>query len=355
MIVRRPLLFAASLLGGSGCQQVDVYAVTRGEVPDVTTTTASTGEPDVVTTSGSSGESDGATTSSASDEPDVVSSSGSPSQETADDGGVPPDSCSRQLATPGDTSVTVQVGSLTRNYVLHVPQTFDAAHAAPLIIDFHGAGGTGWDQLSSSTYPAVTDPEGVIMAFPDGVNGPIGNAWNVGPCCVPGVDDLAFVDALIADVSQRVCVDMRRIYAVGVLTGGGMVHHLACQRADVFAAVSPAAFDLIEETVDSCIPTSPVGVVAFRGTADVRVPYEGGSASLVPSMPVTFLGAEASFQRWASINGCLGEPSEPDAQGCSAYTGCGGGTEVVLCTKQGGRGEPGEAAIAWPILERHSR
>ena len=36
------------------------------------------------------------------------------------------------------------------------------------------------------------DPEGVIMAFPDGLKGPAGTGWNVGPCCVAGVDDVAF-------------------------------------------------------------------------------------------------------------------------------------------------------------------
>ena len=42
-----------------------------------------------------------------------------------------------------------------------------------------------------SPYPAQTDAEGVIMAFPSGKPGPSGGAWNVGPCCVAGVDDVA--------------------------------------------------------------------------------------------------------------------------------------------------------------------
>ncbi len=337
-------MVAGLTLTATACQQIDVYAVTgdRDTVSDVATTADG---------SNFGSSSVGSTFDSSS----VGSTFDSSTLGSIDDGGGPPPACSLTSVTPGDTSVTIRVGSLTRSYVLHVPPAVDSTAPAPLIIDFHGAGGTGWDQLATSTYPAVTDPAGVVMAFPDGVNGPIGTAWNVGPCCVPGVDDIMFVDALIADVRQRVCVDMRHVYAVGVLTGGGMAHHLACERADVFAAVSPAAFDLLEETVDSCVPAAPVGVVAFRGTADVRVPFEGGSASLVPSMPVTFLGAQATFERWARINECSGEPSEPDAQGCSFYADCGGGTEVVLCVKQDGRGEPGDAAIAWPVLQRHSR
>lgn len=129
---------------------------------------------------------------------------------------------------------------------------------------------------------------------------------------------------------------------------------MACHAADVFAAVAPAAFDLLEENVQDCSPERPVTVVSFRGTADSRVRYTGGAAFLVPGMPLTFLGAQATFEKWAEINACTGLPSASDTHGCSAYSGCRDGTEVVLCTKQGGREEPGDPSIAWPVLERHA-
>jgi polyhydroxybutyrate depolymerase len=70
-------------------------------------------------------------------------------------------------------------------------------------------------------------------------------------------------------------------------------------------------------------------------------------------MPVTFLGAQATFQKWAEIDQCTGSPSAPDGNGCSAYSSCAGGVEVVLCTKQGGGQAQGDATIAWPVLTRH--
>jgi polyhydroxybutyrate depolymerase len=266
---------------------------------------------------------------------------------------VQPGTCPSPMPA-GDTSRTVQVGSVTRSYVLHIPPAYDGNEPVPLVVDFHGIGVTGWGELSSSPYPAVTDPEGVLMAFPDGMTGPIGTAWNMGPCCVADVDDFAFARALVADIESIACIDPDRIYAVGVLTGGGMVHHLACHAADVFAAVAPAAFDLLEETVDHCRPSRPITVISFRGTADARVAYEGGYSSLVPGMPITFLGAEATFERWARIDGCTGGPSEADSNGCSSYSGCPAGVEVILCTEEGGAEEPGDAEVAWPVLRRHS-
>ncbi len=295
-------------VGGSGCLRANVYAIT--------------GEP--------AGDASGG------------------------DQSVEPVTCPSPALSAGDTSVTLQVGSVSRSYVLHIPSTYDGSKPVPLVVDFHGVGGSGLSELSSSPYPATTDPEGVVMAFPDGLKGPAGTAWNVGPCCVANVDDVAFAKALVADVQRTACIDPSRIYAVGVLTGGGMAYYLACHAADVFAAVAPAAFDLLAENVDDCIPSRPITEISFRGTAVSRVPYAGGASSLVPSMPITFLGAVATFEKWAQIDGCTGSPSQEDSHGCSSYSGCKAGVEVILCTKQGGGEDPGDPSVAWPVLARHT-
>lgn len=297
------------LIGNGGCSRSDVYAVTLEQAED-------------------GGQSDG---------------------------GVASVSCPSPALPPGDTNVTLQVGSTSRSYVLHVPATYDGSKPVPLVVDFHGVGGTGRDELASSPYPAVTDPEGVVMAFPDGMPGPAGTAWNMGPCCVANVDDVGFTRALVTHVKETACIDPDRVYAVGVLTGGGMVYDLACQAADVFAAVAPAAFDLLQETVDTCRPTRPITEISFRGTAVSRVPYAGGASSMVTGMPITFLGAEATFERWAQIDGCTGSPSNEDSNGCSSYSACRDGVEVILCTKQNGHEDPGDPTVAWPVLKRHSR
>ena len=102
-----------------------------------------------------------------------------------------------------------------------------------------------------------------------------------------------------AQVSTMACIDPKRVYAVGFSMGGGMAHYLACHAADVFAAVAPSAFDLLQENVGDCRPARPITVISFRGSADNLVPYDGGPSAVVPGMPVTFLGAQATFQKWA--------------------------------------------------------
>lgn len=288
-----------------------------------------------------------------------LSADGSTSDSSIRDGSIGDGSsttvtCPSPAVKTGDTTVTLQVGSTSRSYVLHIPAKYDGSKPVPLVLDFHAQNGTGSGERASSPYPAQTDLEGVVMAFPSGLKGPGGTAWNVGPCCVADVDDEAFARALVAQVKTSACIDPKRVYAVGVATGGGMAYHLACHAADVFAAVAPAAFDLLVETVNDCKPSRSITVISFRGTSDPLVPYDGGLSSVVPSMPITFLGAQSTFKKWAEIDQCIDSPSAEDNNGCSTYSACQGGVEVVLCTKQGGGLEAGNASVAWPVLKRHT-
>jgi polyhydroxybutyrate depolymerase len=269
-------------------------------------------------------------------------------------GGSAPVSCPAATLAKGNSNKTLQVGGKNRKYVLHVPNAYDGTKPVPLIIDFHGLGGDGQGESGGSPYPAQTDAEGVIMAFPSGEPGPSGNAWNVGPCCVSGVDDVAFAKSLVSEIAKSACIDPKRVYAVGFSMGGGMSHYLACHAADVFAAVAPAAFDLLEENVDACQPSRPISVVSFRGTGDGVVPYAGGYSAVVSGMPITFLGAQKTFEAWAELNQCTGAASAEDAKGCKSYGSCQAGVDVMLCTKQSGGHEAGNASVAWPILKKHT-
>ncbi|MBN2195843.1 MAG: hypothetical protein JW751_23705 [Polyangiaceae bacterium] len=348
-LARAGLLWMLGVVAGTGgCNRADLYVITNESTAGASTAGASTGGA----STGGAGVG-GAGTGGAGTGGAGTGGAGT-GGGSAGDQSVGPVTCPLPALQAGDTSVTLEVDSVSRSYVLHIPPTYDGSKPVPLVVDFHGIGSSGWGELASSPYPAVTDPEGVVMAFPDGTMGPIGTGWNMGPCCVADVDDLSFAKALVARIEETACIDPDRVYAVGVLTGAGMVYHLACHAADVFAAVAPAAFDLLQETVDDCQPSRPISVISFRGTEDTHVGYDGGASSLVPGMPITFLGAEVTFERWAQIDGCTGPQSMEDSNGCSSYSGCSDGAEVILCTKQGGREEPGDANVAWPVLKRHS-
>lgn len=319
------------------CQNMKIVATENtNESALEDTSSATLAESDVGTSTDEGGDVDG--------DSDTDSNAGTDGQ-----------TCAGLSAAPGDDVRTVRVGDAERSFILHIPDAYTGTSPVPLIIDYHPIGSSGAAELSSSPYPSVTDAEGVVMAFPDGLSGPSGTAWNIGPCCVDEADDIGFARAMVEDVALVACIDRARIYAVGTSMGGGMAHTLACQAGDTFAAVAPSAFDLIEETIEACAPPHPITVISFRGTSDPLVPYEGGYSNVVPDHPITFLGAVGTLTAWAEIDGCTGTPAD-DGDGCQWYSAaqCSGGVEVGLCTEEGGGIRAGVPTIAWPVLKRHS-
>jgi polyhydroxybutyrate depolymerase len=130
---------------------------------------------------------------------------------------------------------------------------------------------------------------------------------------------------------------------------------LACNAADVFAGVAPSAFDLLVESEQPCQPVRPLTVISFRGTADPLVPYDGGPIQPPNGLDVTinFLGAVATFERWAELDQCTGSPSASDSNACSTYSNCADRVEVTLCTTQGGGMDWGSPELGWTMLSRH--
>ena len=260
---------------------------------------------------------------------------------------------------PADGTVSITVGSLSRKYILHVPSAYTGTTAVPLVLDFHPIGGSASQWRSGSPYPAVIDKEGVISAFPDGLTGPMGQAWNVVGCCVSkvngaDVDDVAFAKAIVADIEKVACIDTKRIYAVGFSMGGGMSNWLACKAPDVFAAAGPASFDLTQQNEAQCTPSRPITVIEWRGKSDSVVAYAGGHSALVSGMALDFLGAVGTFQKWASLDGCTGSPSAADSSGCQTYSQCSASVQVTLCTDANGGHEAANAGIVWPILKKYT-
>lgn len=272
---------------------------------------------------------------------------------TGGGGGAATVTCPTPALASGDTNKIVMVGTVSRTYILHVPTAYKGNTPVPLVVDFHPLGGSGSQEEGSSPYKAQTDPEGVVSAYPNGESGPSGAAWNVGPCCVANVDDVAFARALVVQVEGVACIDTKRVYAVGFSMGGGMSHYIACHAADLFAAVAPASFDLLQENEAGCTPPRPIAEISFRSSNDTVVPYAGGASSLVPGMPVTFLGAVGTFQKWAQIDSCTGSPTAADSNDCQYYKSCGGGVQVGLCTMNTGHA-PGNATIGWPFIKQYT-
>lgn len=243
----------------------------------------------------------------------------------------PAATCTGRTAQPLDAIATLTVGGLDRTYRLHVPASYDPSRPTPLVFDFHGYTMTGLSQEQMTRFATKSDAAGFIVVHADGTGALRG--WNAGRCCgtaaATGVDDVGFVDAMLAQLDGQLCLDHRRIYATGFSNGGFLSHRLACERADVFAAVAPVAGVM---GIDGCNPSRPVPVMHTHGTADAVVPYNGNPALGYEAAATTVAG-------WVARDQCSAAPVVTFEQGdarCEATRGCAGGAEVVFCTITGG-------------------
>jgi polyhydroxybutyrate depolymerase len=271
--------------------------------------------------------------------------------------------CAAGTLKPGNTNMMIHSGGASRTYILHVPPKYDGKTRMPMVFDFHGKGSTGQGEMGSGWLPKA-DSVGIVMVYPDGLY----NSWNAGPagcpilmcCCEPSqdhnTDDAAFIRAVVAKTAQDGCIDLKRVYSTGLSNGGIMSHWLACDAADVFAAIAPAS----GPNMIDCKPSRPVTVVNFRGKQDTLVPYNGGM-----SMPTghAWPSAIADFDKWRNIDQCTDAPVPmPMHPLCQISSKCAGGAEVILCSPNAGHVIYGGAAadkiavpdVAWEVFQRHS-
>jgi len=242
----------------------------------------------------------------------------------------------------GENIGSIKSGNQTREYLLYIPEGYDAKTDLPLVFLFHGAGGTSKMSLKVSDWSKVADKKKFIIAAPEGIYPYSGkNSWNAH--LDPGVvNDVEFVKDLIREISSKVAVDKKRIYATGFSAGARMSSRLGCELSNVIAAIGPVAG---LQCAMNCAPTHSVSVIAVHGTADMVNPYSS---------------AENSVSCWAEKNGCNKTPttrkiSEDVTQ--ISYGGCKDNAEVVFFRINGvGHTWPKDinpSNLIWSFFEAH--
>jgi polyhydroxybutyrate depolymerase len=167
-------------------------------------------------------------------------------------------------------------GGVDRWFIQHVPPPAAQAGPLPLVIDLHGYSEGAEIHTAMSGLGAYGDGHGFITVTPQGLGTvPL---WDT----TIGGADLAFIGQLLDHEEQNLCLDERRVYVTGLSNGAFMTSAVACQFADRVAAVAPVAG--ISE-IKGCAPSRPVPVVAFHGTADQFVSYDGGLGPAVANLP----------------------------------------------------------------------
>ena len=240
-----------------------------------------------------------------------------------------------------DTNGEINSSGMLRKYLVYVPESYDPARPAPLVISIHGFAEWPAHQMETSHWNEVAEENGLIVGYPSGTQIPLRwNAYNLQDFRVDTRAEVQFIADLIDKLSGDYNIDTTRVYANGLSNGAGMAVLLSCQLSEKIAAIGSVSGAYLLPW-DQCVQSRPVPIIAFHGTEDPIVPYHGGeimgSGYFYPDIPLW-------INNWVQRNDCdpdpVALPSQGEVSGVQ-YTGCKQNADVVFYTVHGG-------GHAWP-------
>ena len=189
---------------------------------------------------------------------------------------------------------------INREYVLYIPNSYDGTSAVPLMLNFHGFGGSASDYMQDADMRSLAESDTFILVYPQGSSLDGSSHWNACPSGGDNksdADDFGFVESMINEISSQYNIDLERVYAAGYSNGGMMAYGLAKYKSDLIAAVASVSGVMLD-----CIgPTShPMPVVHLHGTSDGVLPYNGGN---------DWNSAQSTLDYWINFNNTTTNPT----------------------------------------------
>jgi poly(3-hydroxybutyrate) depolymerase len=233
---------------------------------------------------------------------------------------------------PADGMQTIDVDGTEREFIVAVPEGYDASTPHKLVFAWHGLGGRATQIATGFGGGGFYGLENRAMGstiFVAGQGLDTSNAVGSGPGWDNmGGRDVAFTAAMLEWLRSSYCIDDDRIFSVGMSYGGIMSNTVGCALGDDFRAIAPIA---------------GMGPSAFGGggacTGQVAAWIAHGNMDNV----VQFSSGEGSRDHWVEANHC-DSTSMPSGDNCVAYDGCDDGMPVVWCEFDGGHTVPGFAS-----------
>ena len=189
---------------------------------------------------------------------------------------------------------------INRDYVLYIPDSYDGTSSVPLMLNFHGFGGSASDYMQEADMRSLSEADTFILIYPQGICLDGLSHWNACPSGGDNksdADDFGFVESMITEISSQYNVDMERIYAAGYSNGGMMAYGLANYKSDLIAAVASVSGVMLDCTGST---NHPMPVVHLHGTLDGVLPYNGSS---------DWSSAQSTLDYWINFNNTITIPT----------------------------------------------
>lgn len=211
-----------------------------------------------------------------------------------------------------DTLGMVQVGDLTRTWVLHTPPGYDGKTPLPLIMVLHGGGMNAGSMEFYCELNAIADRESFLLVYPNAGVGPAENpvkraGWSAHMNATN--DDLVFIKTLMTNLTATLAIDTNHTMIAGLSSGALMSHRVAYEMGTLFTTMGSVAGSFTWRkptgpTPPLRAPTAAISVIAIHGMLDQSVPYDGTDNDRILLWP-----ARKSAAFWASADGCLPQPT----------------------------------------------
>jgi polyhydroxybutyrate depolymerase len=223
-------------------------------------------------------------------------------------------------------------------YDIALPDTPPAKGTkSPVVLYFHGAGGTGASVLQADSLLRPFVEAGYAVIGANGLTRPgnaFGTGWSFRPEGPQQRDELAFARDVLADATERFGLDRRRVLVTGFSIGASLAWYLACREPDLGFAYAPVAGGFWRPHPTTC--AGPVDLLQTHGWRDRTVPLEGR-----PLRGGEIFQGDVfeGLQLWRQTNGCRG--LRPDAFSTNAtfwrrdWTDCSSGRQLVLALHPG--------------------
>jgi polyhydroxybutyrate depolymerase len=191
---------------------------------------------------------------------------------------------------------------------LYLPKDYSTSsdREYPVVFLLHGYGESKWFIDKYFGFGNEVSKRGFILVVPPGLKNADGmRYWNASDGCCDfgksGVDDVKYLDSLLADVIAKYRVDRKRVFAAGHSNGAFMAHRWACETSlGVSGVVSLAGVLPLEESV--CHPRQAVSVLQIHAVDDETIKFNGDPKGYdgLKGYP----GAVVTAERWAKWNQC---------------------------------------------------
>jgi polyhydroxybutyrate depolymerase len=232
----------------------------------------------------------------------------------------PSPGCRQGLGAADQAGASFSADGDNGAYTEEAPPGVTAGNPQPLVVDLHAYQEPGQLQVTLSGLGTYGKTQGFVTVTPWIVNQRV-PLWH----SVAGSMDLAWLGDLLTHIESTSCVDENRVFVTGYSNGAFMASLIACHYSSRVAAVAPVAGI---QTDAPCKSVRPVPVVAFHGTADPIIHYDGTPSKAAESLPSPD-GAGRITRQQAKVFGTVGifvkGPSIPQEtaawakrNGCSA-------------------------------------